>query len=125
MASGIPLYIGFAKANQSWVAWRSGNLDEAQVNGRTGLDWLEKWKGESFCRWLALMPLIDVALRQGNDLEAIDYARALLHPTQMHMGEALEEILAQAVKAWDDHETDKAHTLMQRGVEIAQQTGWM
>ncbi len=120
-----PLYIGLARANLAWVAWRNDNLAEAQVKGCAALDLLEQGQAVVFCMWLALLPLMDMALRLGNDSEAIEYARVLLHPTQMHLTEALEEILAEAVKAWDSHEADKAHLLMQQGIEMAKQTGWM
>jgi tetratricopeptide (TPR) repeat protein len=120
-----PLYIGLAKANQAWIDWQSGNITEAQVAAHAALDLLEQGQAVIFCKWLALLPLMEMDLRLSNDVEAIAYACALIHPTQMRLSETLEAKLAEAIKAWDGCETDKAHVLMQQAVEIAQQTGWL
>jgi tetratricopeptide (TPR) repeat protein len=68
----FPEYLGIARANLAWLAWRQGKLSEAQVNGRAAL---EIWRGQPvkyvFC-WLALWPLIGVELAQNRLAEAID-----------------------------------------------------
>ena len=64
-------------------------------------------------------------MNEREKLEAVEYASMQLDPTRMHLAPALEEIYAQAVKAWDDHAKDQAHVLLQNGIEVAQQTGWI
>ena len=121
----FPEYLGIARANLAWVAWREGNLTEAQVNGRTALEiWRARPVEYVFC-WLALWPLIGVELAQNRLAEAIDYARLLLAPEQQPLPEALRAGIEAALQVWDAGRTDMAHTYLQSTTTSAQEMGYL
>ena len=121
----FPEYLGIARANLAWVAWRKGNLTEAQVNGRTALEiWRARPVEYVFC-WLALWPLIGVELAQNRLAEALDYARLLLAPEQQPLPEALRAGIEAALQVWDAGRTDMAHTYLQSTTTSAQEMGYL
>jgi tetratricopeptide (TPR) repeat protein len=122
-AGRMPIYVGVARANLAWAAWAEGNLAEAEVEGRRALD--DYGVGNHPFKWLALWPLGAVAVARGNDAEAISRLRKLIPPPEMRMPQQLEYLLQDAVTAWDAGEVDTVHTLLERSIELARQTGWL
>jgi hypothetical protein len=95
-AAHMPDYIGAAKANQAWLAWRGGNLAQARALGQQALN---EWAGSAVVfasQWLALWPLLAVALAEHQNAAAIAHARALLDSRQNRPPEALQKALAEA-----------------------------
>jgi class 3 adenylate cyclase/tetratricopeptide (TPR) repeat protein len=118
-------YISTAKANLAWVMWREGNLSGAQENGRTAL---EMWQQEPLVypfQWTALWPLIGVALARDKVFEAVDYARALLEPSQQRLPDALIAVLEEVIKTWDCGESETARTNLNQAIELAQKLSWI
>ncbi|MCK4900220.1 MAG: tetratricopeptide repeat protein, partial [Anaerolineales bacterium] len=112
-------YISTAKANLAWVMWREGNLSGAQENGRTAL---EMWQQEPLVypfQWTALWPLIGVALAREKVFEAVDYARALLEPSQQRLPDALIAVLEEVIKTWKGGESETAYTYLNQAIELA------
>jgi tetratricopeptide (TPR) repeat protein len=125
-------YVGTAHANLAWVAWREGNLDQAEANGRTALDvWHQLPAGHSSCsfQWTALWPLAAVILAQAQHTEAVSeasgFARALLEPTQQRLPDALTAILEKAVEAWEGGASETARTYLDQAVELAHELGYL
>ncbi|MGD8397565.1 MAG: AAA family ATPase, partial [Anaerolineae bacterium] len=57
-------YVGTARANLAWVAWREGNLAQAETEGQAALEvWRQLPVGHSLCpfQWTAIWPLVAVA----------------------------------------------------------------
>jgi tetratricopeptide (TPR) repeat protein len=123
-AGKMPIYIGMAKANLAWLAWREGNWADVQTNGRAGPEIWSQTMRYPF-EWAALWPLIAVALIQGQDAEAVEHTRALLSPSQMRLPEPLEVVLRNAIAAWDAGDVNAACARLNEAVELAQQTGWL
>ena len=60
--ASLPEYEAMAIANRAWVAWRSGEQEKAAADAQ---DALEKWEGlpvRYFFDWMALWPLLAIAL---------------------------------------------------------------
>jgi DNA-binding SARP family transcriptional activator/tetratricopeptide (TPR) repeat protein len=115
----MPEYIAAARANQAWLAWRAGDLATAEVEARAALEqWLEGQQVYPF-HWTALWPLIaTVAAR--NDIEAgVEYARALLEPTQLPLPDGLTSILESAIRILEQDES-AAGALLRQALEWAQ-----
>ncbi len=122
---GMPYYIGMAKANLAWVAWREGNLAEAKELGRAAL---ALWSQSSIfipVRWTALWPLIGTELAQDRISEAMAYARMLLAPAQHLPPEALSAIVEDALAKWDADQQDTACKDLNQATVMAQQMGYM
>lgn len=117
-------YIGAAKANQAWIAWREGNLTGVQEKGRAAL---EAWQGiRGFpIQWLARWPLIGVALVQDELSEAIQHARAVLPPPQQILPAALTMQVEEAIDAWEGGKLETVRTHLHRAIELAQETDYL
>ena len=75
----MPEYIGTANANQAWVAYHAWDMSQAQELGSAALAlWHQLPSGHASApfQWLALFPLIAVALDKKQLSVAVDYARA-------------------------------------------------
>jgi tetratricopeptide (TPR) repeat protein len=120
-----PEYVAMARANLAWVAWRQGNLSEAQATARAAL---EEWKALQFdypFHWTALWPLISIALAQDQLAAAIDYARALLAPQQLLLPDALRAIVEAATQAWDSGRLEAAYAHLQQAAALAGEMGYL
>ncbi len=84
--SGIQFYVGMAKANLAWVAWRRKGFDLAATHGREASQIMTQ--AYPF-RWAALWPLIGVAIEHDDLATAMDYARQLLDPSQQRLASRL------------------------------------
>jgi len=124
----MPEYIGTAKANLAWVAWREGNLSETEANGRAALEsWQQVPASHASCafQWTALCQLIGVALAQNQISTAIEYARALLDPKQKRLPDALTAVLESAIKTWEEGETETTNTYLNQAIELAQKLNYL
>jgi tetratricopeptide (TPR) repeat protein len=120
-----PAYIGAAQANLAWVAWKNANLTEALAKGKAALErWQQSETGFMF-QWLALYPLISVALEQDRIHDAVDYARGLLEPAQQALPDALETVLEAAIKTWERSDSEAARAHFDRAIELAQEMGYL
>ena len=117
-------YISTAKANLAWVSLREGNLYDAQENGRTALDMWQKAPLVYPFQWTALWPLISVALSKEEVSGAVEYAYALLQPSQQRLPDSLNEVLEEVMESWEKGESEKVRTKLNRAIELAQELGW-
>ena len=120
----MPEYTGTAKANQAWVVWQAGELDLAGELGRAALTFwrqLPAGHGSAPFQWLALWPLIAIALHEEQLSLAVDYARASLDPGQQRVPDALVTNLEQAVQAWDGGVPESARSLLDQSLTLAQE----
>jgi tetratricopeptide (TPR) repeat protein len=121
----VRLYLATATANRAWLAWHAGDLDEAEARGREALAIWESMSWVSEHHWMALWPLIAVALARDRVAEAVDYARPLLDETQERMPEAVERQVEQALAAWDGGEAELARERLERAVALAEEAGYL
>jgi tetratricopeptide (TPR) repeat protein len=127
-AARMPEYVATARANQGWIAWRAGDMDSARELARAALElWRQLPSGHASApfQWLALWPLVAVALRKEETVPAVDYARALLDPGQQRLPDALSAVLEQAVDAWESGALQAARTLLHRSVALAQEMRYL
>jgi DNA-binding SARP family transcriptional activator len=128
---GMAEYVGAARANQAWLAWRSGNDREACSHAQTALSvWaaLPTQSAPFMFQWLALWPLVAVTLESGVSArigEAADYARQLLHPTQQRLPQALAAPLEAATRAWETGDAEGALTCLREAVSLAGELGYL
>ena len=117
--------VAMTQANRAWIAWRKGDLAEAEAQGQAALD---SWRRGQFVHafhWTARWPLLAVALAQERVAEALDHARAMLDPQQQQLPEALEAALEQALQTGEAGKKEAARPHLQRAVELAQETGYL
>jgi tetratricopeptide (TPR) repeat protein len=121
-------YIGTAQANLAWLAWREGDLSQAEAKGRAALaSWHQLPAGHSSCafQWAALWPLIGVALAHNQTSEASGYTRALLEATQQCLPHALTAVVEKAVTACEESESEAARAWLDQAIVLAQELGYL
>ncbi|NIO70856.1 MAG: AAA family ATPase [Anaerolineae bacterium] len=123
LALQMPEYIGAARANLAWLAWCERDLSQVQENGQSAL---ALWQQTAYpFQWLALWPLIGVALVQDQISEAVDYARALLGPIQQRLPDPLRAALEDTIRAEEQGQPETARTHLNRAIELAQEMGYL
>jgi tetratricopeptide (TPR) repeat protein len=120
-----PMYIGAAKANLAWVAWRKANLTEALEKGKAAIESWQQSPSSCMFQCPALYPLISVALARDRIPEAVEYAHGLLEPAQQALPGALQTVLEGAIKAWERGEPEAARTHLERAIKLAQEMGYL
>ena len=121
-----PVAIGQNKANHAWLAWREGNLAEAQVLGQEALEeWQALQVNYYYMRWTALLPLLAVALVQDRLAEAVEYARELLAPDQQYLPDALSTTIEAVIRAWDAGQPGTARTNLQQLIVVTREAGYL
>jgi eukaryotic-like serine/threonine-protein kinase len=127
-AAQMPEYMAMARANQAWAAWRDGDLVQARELGRAALDqWSQLPLGRNSAPflWLALWPLLAVALHDEQLAEALDHGRAMLDPGQQPLPDALRVQLEAAIQAAEEGDPESCRTQFQQAIASAQQTGYL
>jgi len=114
-----------AQACQAWVAWRRGDLTEARALASGSLEYLQGPLANYPIKWPAYWPLLAVALAEENLAETIEYARALLHPDQAHLPEALTVRLKTALAASEQDQTQETLAQLKQAVILAEEIGYL
>lgn len=122
VSSELPSYIATAYANQAWVAWRTGNHEEARAKAEAAL---RLWPANYPFQWTAILPLIAVLLRSNQIGPAIGYARFLCDPLQQRLPGALTTILEQAIRAWDQDQLETTRSSIRRTLELSRERGFL
>jgi DNA-binding SARP family transcriptional activator len=125
-AVGEEAYVGVAWANRAWLAWQAGDAPLAEEHGQAALQSWAKFPTR-FARypfqWLALWPLLAVAVGQ-HRLDAADkLAQDLISPTQQPRLAPLPALLAKAIRAGQTHDPDNALGLFRQALQTAQTLG--
>jgi class 3 adenylate cyclase/tetratricopeptide (TPR) repeat protein len=110
-------YLGTARGNLAWIAWRKGEMAEVTFNGRAALEVWQKLSIVYAFQWTALVPLFAAALQSRAIETAVDYARALLAATQQRMPDPIGDTVADGVRSWDEGQRDTAQATLDRALE--------
>ena len=117
--------VALAQANLAWVAWRAGDLGEAEALGQAAL---ESWQRSQFVHsvhWTARWPLLAIALHRGRISEALDHAREMLDPQQQQLPQSLESALERAIQAGDEGQPEAVRAHLRRAIDLAQELGYL
>jgi len=120
---GMTEYVAMVKANFAWIAWREGMWTEAQMSAREALDLWHGMEDPYGFDWMALWPLIAIALRENKMGDAIEGAKALFGPNQHPFAPELTGITRNAIAQWENGETELARTDLASAIEVAQRIG--
>ena len=123
--ASLPEYQAMAMANRAWVAWRCGDEEAATADARAALSMWEGLPVRYFFDWMALWPLLAIALAAGRIEEAAQCARGMLPPPQQRLQEPLRSLVEQAVHAWDAGQPDETADLLRRGLRAGGDLGYL
>lgn len=120
--AGMPGYVASAKGNLAWLAWHEGSLAEAQSEARAAVD---LWPPVYPFQWIALTPLLDIALRRNHVSEAVECARKLLDPLQQALPKAIAEPLQNAIRRWEQGEAKTASSELAIAIKACRDLGYL
>jgi class 3 adenylate cyclase/tetratricopeptide (TPR) repeat protein len=123
--ASLPEYEAMAIANRAWVAWRTGDQEKAAADAQAALEKWEKLPVRYFFDWMALWPLLAIALSSGRAEQAARYAREMLQPPQQLLREPARSMLDDAVHRWDAGKTAEAEQLLGQAVRAAGDLGYL
>jgi serine/threonine protein kinase len=114
-------YVGAARANRAWVAWREQHMDEAGQEARAALEcWGQLAAVYPYpFQWQALWVLLELALRRQAIAEAMEHTRALLAPTQQQLPDPLVADLDAALHVWDGGHREAAREYLTHAASAA------
>ncbi len=121
----LPEYEAFASANEAWLLWRAGEVDRVDALGQDALDTWARLPERYPVDWMALWPMIALALARANLPRAIDLARGLLAPTQEPLPPPLHDLVRTATQTASQGNVTEAAEVLGRAVELARQTGFL
>jgi hypothetical protein len=117
--------ISILTGHRAWLAWRDGNMVEAEAYGRASLGYGQGQQRVNSFQWVGLWPVIGVVLAQEKIAEAMDCVRILLDPTQQPPDEQLRTLLEMALQAWDAGQEERTRTLLQEAAPLAEKMGYL
>jgi tetratricopeptide (TPR) repeat protein len=123
--ASLPEYEAMAIANRAWVAWRSGEAEEAATDAQAALRIWEELPVRYIFDWMALWPMVAIALASGRVEEGAEYARGMLPPPQQLLQESAQTLVDSAVHAWDAGQAAEAEGLLRRAVRTAGDLGYL
>ena len=121
-------YVGTARANLAWVAWREGDLAQAETEGKAALEvWQHLPAAHSSCafQWTALWPLVAVATAQDRPGDACELLPALLESGQQRLPEALTVVVEKAISACEQRDEEAARTWLDEAVLLARELAYL
>jgi tetratricopeptide (TPR) repeat protein len=117
--------IAIIKGHRAWIAWRDGNLVEAEDYGRASLEERQPRQNVNPFQWVGAWPLIGVALVKERLADAMNYVHMLFDISQQPPPEQLRTPLEAALQAWNAGQQEEARGLIQQAVPLAEQMGYL
>ncbi len=116
-------YTGLARANLAWVDWREGRTAEAEQGFRAAL---LPWQPPAYVfpfQWVALLPLLRMALERNHLEEAVGHARALLDVRLQRLPEDVARPLELACEVWGRANAPQVREALEQALVSAQVHG--
>jgi DNA-binding SARP family transcriptional activator len=121
-AARMPEYVGTARANATWLAWRAGERATAKRHAEAAFAaWgqLPPDHASLPFQWTCLLPLIAMAHQVGEMEDAIAYTRRLLDPLQQRLTDNMAIAGEQAVEAWENQNSEQARRQISLLIDLA------
>lgn len=117
-------YIGVARATLGWIAWRAGDETTAGAEAKAALEvWAE---GSPYpFKWMALWPLIAIAIGCNDVSAAAKYSQQLLDPPQQPLPPELATCVAQVINAHKSAQEKEALEIAGHAVQLARQLKYL
>ena len=118
VGASFALYIGIARANQAWLSYHAGELEQTAKLARQAL---RQWGKLVFpFHWLACWPLLAVSLAQADLDSAIIQAKTMLAPEQQQPLDELFAALSAAIRCYPD-DVEQSKVSLNQAVQLARQ----
>jgi eukaryotic-like serine/threonine-protein kinase len=124
-AAGMVEYEAMNRAGRSWLAWRSGQHEEAVTEATAALAaWHAIPSAYPFC-WMAVWPLLALATAAGRTEQAIGHASELLAEDMQPPPPAVRAHLVAAQSRWALRDETQTLALLKKAVAEARTGGYL
>jgi DNA-binding SARP family transcriptional activator len=120
---GNSLYLGVADANLAWLAWKNGDYIQSEQLATKALGLLQTSEYPFY--WLALFPLMAIAVSNRDFLRANSLAAHALSPNQQALPPSLSKAFQAAMDTWDQKDDHTSQANYQLVLEIANNLGYI
>ena len=117
-------YIFYTRGNLAWSALREGNTQLAAELAESAWDGMKAEKS-LLIQWLAVWPLLAVALLDSDIAKSVEYARELLNPAYQPQPDAVAELLQSAILAWEQDQPQQCAAFFEQAREKAFGMGYV
>jgi tetratricopeptide (TPR) repeat protein len=125
MKLGMVEYVAMAKASLAWVAWRQEDHSEAEKFASEALDLWHGMDDPYGFDWMALCPLIAIALYRQNSGDAIGFAQGLLGENQHPLPENLLNPIRRACDEWQIGARENATADLACAMKVARELSYL
>lgn len=123
--AGTRDYLGVALAHQSWISLQIGDLESAGAQAEQALQiWRSLTAYVYPFQWIALLPLMEVALRQGELERAVACIDPILDPNQHYLAGSATDALVRAKRCWLEGNTSGARSLFDMAMKHLAETDY-
>jgi class 3 adenylate cyclase/tetratricopeptide (TPR) repeat protein len=123
--ASLPEYEAMAIANRAWIAWRRGDEEQAAADAHAALQTWERLPVRYMFDWMALWPLVAIALASRHVEQAAEYARGMLAAPQQLLQQPARTLAEDAVHAWDAGQPAETEELLHHAVRAAGDLGYL
>jgi eukaryotic-like serine/threonine-protein kinase len=117
--ASLPEYSAMAYATECWVGWRAGDSEKAIQRGQRALKIWREIPNRYPCDWMAIWPLVAIALEREKIPGAIELARGLLLESQNPLPSELEKVVREAIALEEAGDTAAASATLARALQVA------
>ncbi len=122
VVSKMPEYLGSAKANLAWVAFKNGEQQEVKNLAKEAIAFWNELpdvhSSVTMC-WLACWPILAVLQTEGNIANALPYLEMMLQPEQKRVEDVLEQKIRLAVHLMKKTDLAKAEEVLGESIDLA------
>lgn len=118
-AGSAPEYRAVVKANESWLAWKRDDIDQARARADEAMQIWQQTTPNYPLKWLAMIQIIAAATEEDRISDAIDLSRALLKPPHALLGNGVGQALHHAVEFFEDQKKKKASASLAEAIGCA------
>jgi tetratricopeptide (TPR) repeat protein len=124
MASMIE-YVSMANANMGWACLRQGDIQGAANLLEPAWGMMQKTIQSQMFSWVAVWPLVSLALLRGQTSSAVEFAKMLVAPTTQPQPGAIAKLLQSAIQAWEQGGDEDAQALLTQASDLARPLGYI
>jgi eukaryotic-like serine/threonine-protein kinase len=123
--AGLPEYTAMAYATESWVAWRGGDFEKAIEKGQRALKIWREIPNRYPCDWMAIWPLVAIAVERHEVSPAVGLARELLAASQSPLPPELAKLAREAIGSEEAGQSEQAGLTLARALDVAKRLRYL
>ena len=122
---GMVEYVAMAKANLAWLAWRQNHFADANALGEEALKLWHGMEDPYGVDWLALLPLVAVAVGETRFSDAVRQLKLLFGDNQHPLPDKLVQAAQRAIEASENKPLDSIRAELEHVITVSKEIGYL